>query len=454
MPTQLTAAQTRFLKDLLGKDVLFREEDMYVYASDASLLRGRPLAVVHPRDVETVRAFMRWAHDERMPVYPRARGTNTVGGCVPDPPGIVLSTGHMTAIEEICPKDFVAVVEPGVNTAAFQVECEKRGLFYPPDPASMAASSLGGNVASCAGGMRALKYGVTRDFVLGLEAVLPGGEHIRLGGRNHKNVMGLDLVRLFVGSEGTLGIITKIIVKLLPKPETTASLMAGFSTAEQAMNAVDRVFAMGMLPAALEFMGERMLSCLRRLRPVPWPEGVRTVLLFRLDGSAAAVASDLPRLAACMDTAMWMHQGSGLEEESLWALRRMTSPAAYLEGPKKLAEDIAVPRGALHNALEAIEAIGARHGKAILTLGHVGDGNIHVNIMYDDTDAEDTRRSREALHEVSLAALALGGTLSGEHGAGMVKEVALQLGPEELALMRRVRRAFDPRGILNPGKAY
>ena len=444
----------QFLHDLFGRNVLFEEEDMYPYASDASLRRGQPLAVVHPESVEQIQELFRWADSERIPLYPRARGTNTVGDCVPTLPGIVVSSGKMTAIEEISETDFVGVAQPGVITADFQNACAKKKLFYPPDAGSVKSSTLAGNLITCAGGMQALKYGVTRDFVLGLDAVLPGGKLIHLGGRTHKNVVGLDLARLFVGSEGTLGFVTRVILKLLPLPEATASLMAGFTDNEAAMKAVQNVFRAGMLPTALEFIGRELVQCIASLKPVPWPETAKVILLFRFDGSPEGVRRDLERLAPHVREAVWSMQGVGSDEEALWALRRMTNPAAFVEGPFKLSEDIVVPRGQLLTALQQLEEIGKVHGKKVLTCGHVGDGNIHVNIMCDPDNAEDMKRSEAAKHDVLKMALRLGGTMSGEHGVGIVKHIEDQIGPAEVELMRRIRTVFDPNGILNPGKAY
>ena len=456
----LTAAHKAFLQGLLPhEDVLLSPEETHVFGTDSSRLTGCPLAVVRPSTTEQVQELLRWAHTERMPVYARARATNVVGGCVPQKPGIVLSLLRMNRILEINPDDFVAVVEPGVVTADLQRAVEAQGLFYPPDPASQNIASIGGNVATCAGGMRALKYGVTRDYVLGLDAVLPGGQLLRTGSRCHKNVVGLDLVRLFVGSEGTLGCMTQLTLKLLPKPAATASVLCGFSSLEAAMDGVRRVFRAGILPAALEFMGEEVLHCASLLHEVPWPDAVKAALLFRLDGTPDTLSPDLNRLRAALEPAapVWTGQGIGAaEEEPLWVIRRSINPASFLVKPDKISDDVTVPRGKLLAALTQIRGVADRLALTILTFGHVGDGNIHVNVMHNAADPDERARALQAKEEVMTLILALGGTLSGEHGVGLTKakHVHRQLSPLERELMAKVKATFDPHNIMNPGKAY
>lgn len=440
-------------------DCLTTPEEMLIFASDASRISGFPLAVVRPSNEEQLCELLRFAHAERIPLYPRARATNVVGACVPSQPGIVISMLRMNRILDIDTDDFVAVVEPGVITADLQRAVESRGLFYPPDPASLNISTLGGNVATCAGGMRALRYGVTRDYVLGLRAVLPGGRVLSCGSRCHKNVVGLDLVRLFTGSEGTLGCLSEITLKLLPLPEATASLLAGFDSMESAIDAVRRVFSAGILPVALEFMGPEVLHCAALLNEVPWPETVRAALLFRLDGDNAVLDAALDRLhenvKAC--SPIWAAVGKGsAEEEPLWAIRRSINPASFLVKPDKLSDDVTVPRGKLRTALEGIRTIATAHGLTILTFGHVGDGNIHVNIMHDAAAPEERAHALAAKGEVTDLILSLGGSLSGEHGIGLTKApyVHRQLSPLERELMHGIKATFDPSNIMNPGKSF
>ncbi len=454
----LDRTQTAFLKSLFpGEESLFAPEEAAAFGADASRAFAQPWAVLRPRSLEQAQELLAFAHRERIPLFPRGRATNVVGDCVPAGGGIVVSTLFLDRLE-VDGEDFVAVAGPGVITADLAARAEALGLFYPPDPASVRISTIGGNVATCAGGMRAVKYGVTRDFVLGLTAVLPGGKAITCGGRTHKNVAGLDLARLLVGSEGTLAFITEIIVKLLPKPQATASVLAGFASEALALAAARAVFGSGMLPVSLEFMGSEVLDCLALAAPVPWPRDTAAALLLRLDGTPAALAADLERLAGVLREAGATHLDKGMgpaEEEPLWELRRLINPATFRVRPDKLSDDVTVPRGKLAAALAGIRQVGAGAGIPILVFGHIGDGNLHVNYMHDAAAGEDAA-ARAAKSKVLDLILALGGTMSGEHGIGLAKAAYLprQIGPEELALMHRIKDQFDPHHIMNPGKAY
>ena len=451
----LTAEHRRFLEELFKENVAFDEETLRVYASDASLKTGKVLAMVRPTCTEQVQEFMRWADAERVVVHPRGRGTSLSGGCVPTVPGIVLSMTGMDRILDISQTDFVAEIEPGVVTADFQAACAKLGLFYPPDPASGKATSMGGNVTTCAGGLKAVKYGVTRDYVIGMEAVLPGGRLLKLGGRTHKDVIGLDLTRLFVGAEGTLGIITKLILKLIPKPEASASVLVGYASLDAALSSMGKVFAAGILPCAVEFMNETVLEILVKTGECPWPDTVKSLLLFQVDGSKDTVPLENARLSRQLDDALWRMEGVGQEEEDkLWAFRRRVSAASYVLGPDRVGGDMAVPRGSILKAVRRFEEIAAGNGKRLIGFGHAGDGNIHANLHYDATDPDDAARTNKTHHELDAAALEFGGSLSGEHGGGCLKDVGRQLGEVEHEMMRGVRRLFDPNGILNPGKGY
>ncbi len=455
LKTTLTANDIAFLHEVFPNDVLTEAEDMYVFGSDASMKRGTPLAVVRAKNVEQVQKLLRYANNEHIPIYIRARGTNLVGDCVPVIPGIIVSTLYMDAILDISAEDFVAVVEPGVNTGEFQAACEAKGLYYPPDPATVNSSTIGGNVITCAGGMRALKYGVTRDFVLGMEVVLPNGELVRFGGRNHKDVVGLDLARLMVGSEGTLGFISKIWLKLLPKPETSASVLVGYENCPTALGAVGKIFAAGILPCALEYIGDTVVNLMASQGNVPWPENVGALLLIRVDGSRETLPFEVQKIVDNIPTSHWHMTGIGhAEEEPLWEIRRRINPTAFLLGPHKASDDVTVPRGELVPAIKRIEAIAKEYDVTLIHFGHVGDGNIHVNFLYDNADTELTKRVYAAKKAVNDAVIALGGTCSGEHGCGIVKDPSIQIAPQALALMRGIKKVFDPHGIMNPGKGY
>jgi D-lactate dehydrogenase (cytochrome)/glycolate oxidase len=453
----LDRSRRRFLRETFpGDGCLLDAEATAIFGTDSSRLVDAPWAVVRVETEEQAVALLAWAHAERVPLFPRARGTNVVGDCVPRGGGVVVSTLRMNRILDVDGEDFCAVVQPGVVTGDLQRELAARGLMYAPDPASVRVSTVGGNVATNAGGMRAVKYGVTREHVLGVRAVLPGGDVLRTGGRNHKNVVGLDLTRLFVGSEGTLGLFTELILKLLPQPEATASVLAGYAGVDDTLAAARAVLGAGILPTAMEFMTETVLEAVSRVGEVPWGPEVRAALLLRLDGGREALEADLRRLDRVLGATapVFLEHGMGADEERLWEVRRLINPASFTIAPDKMSDDITVPRGRVGQALEHIRAVAAQRGLNILAFGHLGDGNIHVNIMYD------ARRQAEAAVAAKRAilghVLALGGTMSGEHGVGLTKLPYLdeQISPRERDLMRRIKAAFDPHGIMNPGKAY
>jgi D-lactate dehydrogenase (cytochrome)/glycolate oxidase len=454
--TSLTRVHQTFLEDLFGRDGLsFDPAVLRIYSSDASNEKGNIFAVVRPNDAGQVREFMHWADAERVVVHPRGRGTSLAGGCVPTVPGIVVSMLGMDRLIDISPTDFVAEVEPGLCTATFQAEVEKRGLMFPPDPASGKATSLGGNVCTCAGGLRAVKYGVTRDYVLGCEIVLPGGQLMKFGGRTQKDVVGLDLTRFVVGSEGTLGIVTRLILKLIPKPEASASVLVGYRSLEDALSSMAKVFAAGILPAAAEFIGETCMEILTRTGECPWPDEVKAMMLFQIDGSRETIGLENARLSRQLDDALWRMEGVGKEEEDkLWAFRRRISAASYVLGPDRMGGDMAVPRGKILPAVRRFEEIAAGNGKRLIAFGHAGDGNIHANLHYDASDTDDAARTVKTHHALDKAVLEFGGSLSGEHGGGSLKDVGQQLGDREHELMLRIRKLFDPNLILNPKKGY
>ncbi len=450
--------QKKRLESLFEKqDVLFSHEKTAIFGSDASRLFSLPAAVVRPRDEAQIQEFLRFAHEEALPVYPRGRATNVVGLCVPSPNGIVVSTAHLNKIIEISEDDFVARCQPGVVTAQLQAAVAQHKRLYAPDPASKNFCSIGGNVATGAGGMSAVKYGVTREHILGLRAVIPGGEVIVTGSRTHKNVVGYDLTRLFVGSEGTLGLFSEITVKLLPLPEATASVLAGFLGLDEALSAARELFSAGILPTAMEFMAEDVLDALKKVGPMPWPDNTRVVLLLKIDGFTDTLPANAARLADILHRAGAVSVDTAdtpAEEEKLWEVRRMINQASFNVAPDKISDDVTVPRGKVPEAVDRIKNIAREKQLTILVFGHLGDGNLHVNIMHDASVPDERKRAREAKEKVLSTVIELQGVLSGEHGVGLTKlpYLSLQLGSVERELMRRIKMAFDPKGILNPGK--
>jgi len=456
----LTSAHKTFLSDLFSdEDCILSPEGMAVFSADASLERAMPWAVVRPENRRQIEELLRWANAERVPIYGRARGTGRVGNAVPSMGGVVVSMLKMNRVLEVDENDFVAVTQPGVITSELQAGCAEKKLFYPPDPASVRISTIGGNVSTCAGGLKAVKYGVTRDWVLGLEAVLPGGKVLRSGGRSHKDVVGLDLTRLFVGANGKLGLITEIIVKLIPMPETSASVLVGFGDLHSSLEGARAVFQSGVLPAACEFMDKVTLEAVRQVGgEIPLAETAEAALLFKMDGTEDGVAAEVRQLIKALEPLkpVSMETGRGDEEERIWTVRRGISPAAFRIKPNKVAEDISVPRSKVAEAVERAHAIGRKYDLTVLCFGHLGDGNIHVNVMHDGEVASEVERAHKAKDEIFRLAVSLGGTISGEHGTGLTKAsfVPEQLSALNMQIMVDIKSVFDPNCIMNPGKGW
>ncbi|WP_319762925.1 FAD-linked oxidase C-terminal domain-containing protein [Maridesulfovibrio sp.] len=456
-PEQLSRSHKKYLQDLFpGRESSFDDCTLLACGVDASQRHARPLALVRPQKTAQIAELLKWAQAERVPIYPRARATNKVGNCVPVRHGVVVSMLDMNSILDIDGRDFVAVTQPGVITADLQKAVEAEKLFYPPDPASMKISTIGGNISTCAGGMRAVKYGVTRDYVLGLEVVLPGGDILRTGGRTQKNVVGLDITRLMVGSAGTLGLITEATLKLLPLPETSASMLVGFADLEGSLNGAEAVFGCGILPTAMELMDHNTIRALEMHGEVPWPKGTGGLLLLKIDGSAESVKTDLKRMEEALRTVAvtFVEKGGGSDQERLWELRRIISPAAFNLGPDKQGEDVAVPRGKVAEAIRGYHGIGERLGVIVLCFGHLGDGNIHVSTMYDKSASGSKEKALKAKQQIFNLTLELGGTLSGEHGIGLTKAeyINQQLDKNQQRVMNGIKKTFDPFQIMNPGK--
>ena len=439
--------------------VVVDREKLAEYGRDESDLGVFPPDVlVLPRSAAEVSAVLRIARARRLPVVPVAARSGKSGGSLALHGGIALSLEKMDRILEISPEDLVARVEPGVITGKLQEEVEKQGLFYPPDPNSLELCTLGGNVAENAGGPRALKYGVTREYVLGLEVVLPTGEIVRLGKRSIKGVAGYDLTALFVGSEGTLGVVTEITLKLLPRPRHVATALVLFRSVDDGARAVNRVLGGGVLPRCLELLDDVSLAACAKGAPYRFPEGAGAALLLEADGDEEeAVFAEVVRAAELVQELALgevILAQTEAQRRDVWQTRRYLSVNLRAIHPLKLSEDVAVPRSKIPEMVRRAKEIGRRHGFDVATYGHAGDGNLHVNVMYDRP--EEKPGVDVAVGEVLRAAVDLGGTITGEHGVGLAKRDFLEYeqGRVVVDLQRRLKALFDPDGILNPGKIF
>jgi glycolate oxidase subunit GlcD len=447
----------RQLKKLLPGEIDLKPATLAKYAGDKWFATHQPEAVALPRSTESVSRILRFAHKHNIPVTPRGAGHGYVGSCVPVRGGIALSLERMNKTLEINTRDFTAVVQPAVNTAKFQAACERRGLFYPPDPASRADNFLGGNIATNAGGPRCLKYGVTRDYVLGLEVVLADGRICRLGGRTHKNKTGFDLHRLFVGSEGMLGVITEATLKLIPLPPFRANLAVGFATMNQAVRALQSIFAAGFLPCAAELADQFTLAAAAKRTGSKRLLGCKAHLIVELDGQEHSVRHEIAAVEKIVrrQQPLFVERGFGAKEcEAVWQIRREFSYALRDTGLTKLNEDIVVPRGKLEALFKFAAQLQKKHGLQLACFGHAGDGNIHTNVMVDYQQAGAKERAEKCLDELFGWVIASGGAITGEHGVGLAKKRwwPQAVSENSRALHGIVKHALDPHGILNPGK--
>jgi glycolate oxidase len=454
---RITPAMAAELRSRIGDAAMCSEPGrMAAYASDETRLVYPPELVVLPGSVEDVREIMRWASRHRVPVTPRAGGSNVTGGALAIHGGVVLSVMKMNRKLEIDEKNLVAIVDPGVITGDLHEAALERSLFYPPDPSSFASCTIGGNVAEGAGGPHGLKYGTTKDFVLGLEVVLPDGELLRTGGRTRKNVVGYDLTHLFVGSEGTLGVITEITLRLVPKPKAILTLLAPFDGIEAAVGAAAAILAHGVVPAALEMSRGNVLV-------PPGPQGqaiaqkTGAVLLIELDGHPAALEAERDEVGAvCVEGGaldVFVVGDSG-KRKAIWDLRRGNWTRLVDGNAVVETLDPVVPLDRIVPFMRGVEEIRAKHDVPIYCGGHAGDGNVHTNIACRTDSPEIRARMGRAAAEVMALTVAMGGTIAGEHGIGCVKkdDVALELAPVSIDVQRRIKHLFDPLGIMNPGK--
>ncbi len=456
----ITTQVLQKLQTVVGAgNLLTAQEDRQCYAYDAANLIYAPEAVAFPDNDEEISQILRLANADHFPVVPRGAGTGTTGGALPVQGGLVVVTSRLNRILEIDPDNFIAVVEPGVITGHLKAEAAKFGLYYPPDPSSANFCTIGGNVAENAGGSAAVKYGVTREYVLGLRVVLPTGEIIDTGVRTAKGVVGYDLTRLLVGSEGTLGIITRIILRLVTLPAARQTLLAGFTDLSLATRTVGRILQARLAPSALEFLDRASLTCVRELLPFNIPDSTQALLLIEVDGHPHDVqdrAAAVEAFCRAQQAAFVLTAGSDLETEKLWKARKLLSPAAFKLKPHKLSEDVVVPITLIPDLVNRIETIGREVDLPILCFGHAGDGNIHVNVMYNREEAREIQAAERAVKEIFSVVRELGGTLSGEHGIGITKSpfIGMELSPAAIALSLRLKKAFDPNNIMNPGKIF
>jgi glycolate oxidase len=448
------------LTEIAGaENVSVAKTDMITHSYDATQQQFLPDAVVYVRSAQQISKIVKLANRHNIPLLPRGAGSGFTGGSLPIRGGIVLALSRMDKILDIDTENLIAEVEPGVITAQLQKKVEKLGLFYPPDPASKDFSTLGGNVAECAGGPRCVKYGVTKDYILGLEVVTATGDIIRTGGKTLKNVVGYDLTKLFVGSEGTLGIVTRIILKLLPKPEAKKTMLVQFETIDGAARSVSAIIGAKIIPTTLEFLDAATISCIRGKSSIPLPENCQAILIIEVDGDLATLTTQAEKILSIIK-----HHGilatriaeTETESEEIWQVRRIVSPSLRQINPDKFNEDIVVPRSKVPDMIRALEKISRHYQVPIINFGHAGDGNIHVNVMVDLKEPGMEEKIETVMDEVFAAAVKLKGSISGEHGIGTSKSkyLNMELDVATISYMQKIKKALDPGNILNPGKIF
>jgi glycolate oxidase len=442
---------------LEGIEYSTAQEDLVCYGFDASFVKPVSASMVAwPANTAEVSRIMRHASAHRLAVVGRGAGTGMTAGSVPTEGSIVMSFEKMNRILEVDSGNMTALVEPGVINGNLQRELSKLGLFYPPDPASMNFCTLGGNVAENAGGPRAVKYGVTRDYVMQMEAVLSSGEVITAGVKTYKGVVGYDLCRLLIGSEGTLAAITKILLKALPQPEEVTTLLVSFGDIGSSGKSVSGIMASGIIPRTLEIMDRGAIEAVESYRASGLPSDAEALLLIELDGHPATIQQEAERVVdICQGLRGSVRQAADEDDrERLWEARRIVSPALHHLNMRKINEDVVVPRTRLPEMLVYLSELSEKSGIGIVNFGHAGDGNIHINIMAAKDDEQEYQRAMDLVREIFAKVLELGGTISGEHGVGLTKAayMDMEVREQEMELMRGIKRLFDPRGILNPGK--
>ena len=456
----MTEGQIRDIQAIVKTGrVLTEESDRYSYAFDASFGTYLPDVVIQTKSVEELAELVKLANREKIPVYPRGQATSLSGGPLPVNGGMVLDLSVMNDLLQIDEEDLVAIVSPGVLTAEIHKAAEAKGLMYPPDPSSSHVSTIGGNLAENSGGPRGLKDGVTKDYVIGLEVITPQGEIIRTGGRTVKNVTGYDLTKLIVGSEGTLGIITKAVLRLIPKPPASETVMAIFDDLVDAGKAISQILTSGILPSKMELMDQASMIAVENYQPSGLPKDAEALILIELDGHPMAVrdeAEQVSRVCREIGAREVRVPQTKKEKEDMWKARKLVSPAIVRVKPTKISEDATVPRSKIPEMCRRLQAIKEKYSIHLVVFGHVGDGNLHPNIIADKTDREEMARVEKAVAEIFEAAVELGGTLSGEHGIGLMKApfMEMELGAVGLDMMKRIKQVWDPNNIMNPGKIF
>lgn len=450
----------RHVQKICGKDhVTRKKEDLLCYSYDAAGISFLPDAVVFPATEEEISRILKLATEKKIPVIPRGAGSGMTGGSVPVKGGIVLVFSRMNQILEINEANFFARVQPGVVVSDLHKCVEEKGLFYPPDPASSSVCTIGGNIAECAGGPRAVKYGVTRDYVLGLRAVLPSGEVIHTGVRTAKGVAGYDLTRLIVGSEGTLAVVTEITLKLLPKPAVIKTMAVFFNSMHGAASAVSGIMKKAVIPRCMEYLDDVCLDLVKDHISFEITGDMKALLIIELDGDDAGVEKDvrlIEELCRNWGAVKVLAADTANEREKLWRTRKALSPVMYQIAPNKLNEDIVVPIDRIPDMVKKTQEIESAFNLKVVSFGHAGDGNIHCNIMYHKSDKDEAERAKKAVEKLFEETLELGGTITGEHGVGITKKDFLprEVGDVQIEIMRGIKKVFDPHNILNPGKIF
>ncbi|MFS0577064.1 FAD-linked oxidase C-terminal domain-containing protein [Sporosarcina sp. 179-K 3D1 HS] len=446
-------------KEIPRKRILESLSERYSYSYDASFGEYLPDLVVQTTTKEEVSFIIKLANEHRFPVYPRGTATSLSGGSLAVNGGVMLDMSQFEKKLVIDQENLLAIVSPSVITSEIHEAAESVGLFYPPDPSSSHVSTIGGNISENSSGPKGLKYGTTKEYVIGLEVVTPTGEIIRTGGKTVKNVTGYDLTRLIVGSEGTLGVVTEAIIRLIPKPEDRKTLLASFDSLINSGKAITSILASGILPSAMELMDNACIVAVENYIPSGLPTEAEAIIIIEVDGHSSAIQKEINKCAEVCKQFNAINvkvAQNEIEREQIWKSRRMVSPAITQLGPTKISEDATVPRSKIPEMMEKLNEIRDKYKLNLVVFGHAGDGNLHPNILTDKRNIEEMKRVEDAVSEIFEAAIELGGTLSGEHGIGLLKApyMASELGEDGLMMMRKIKEAWDPNNILNPGKIF